>query len=95
MGYVLLFLATLLWSFVGILVKSASTMADSMVITFARFGFGIVFLGLFIRWKGPGIKLRFNLNWIWIGALGKSCNYFFENMAISSGLGDGLPLSYA
>lgn len=89
MGYLLLFLATLLWSFVGILVKSASTMADSMVITFARFGFGIVFLGLYIRWKGPGIKLRFNLHWIWIGALGKSCNYFFENMAISSGYSYG------
>ena len=43
MGYLLLFLATLLWSFVGILVKSASTMADSTVITYARFGFGIVF----------------------------------------------------
>ncbi|WP_410514078.1 DMT family transporter [Paenibacillus sp. BR2-3] len=89
MGYLLLFLATLLWSFVGILVKSASAMVDSTVITFARFGFGIVFLGLYIGLKDRGFKLRFNLKWVWLGALGKSCNYFFENLAISIGYSYG------
>ncbi|MBD2844182.1 DMT family transporter [Paenibacillus sp. IB182496] len=89
MGYVLLVLAALSWSFVGILVKGASTMLDSTTITFARFGLGIVFLGLFIWMKDRGFKLRFGLKWVWLGALGKCCNYFFENYAISIGYAYG------
>lgn len=89
MGYVLLFLATLSWSFVGILVKTASTMFDSTTITFARFALGIVFLGLLLLWKRGKIGLRAKMKWIWIGALGKSCNYFFENMALSIGFSYG------
>lgn len=78
-----------MWSFVGILVKMASGMADNSVITFARFAFGIVFLGFFMKWKRNGFKLRFGLKWVWIGALGKSCNYLFENLAISIGYSYG------
>ena len=45
MGYLLLLLATLSWSFVGILVKSTTGFVDSTTIAFARFALGIVFLG--------------------------------------------------
>ncbi|ULL13217.1 DMT family transporter [Paenibacillus sp. H1-7] len=89
MGYVLLLLATLSWSFVGILVKTASTMVDSTTITFARFAIGIAFLGLLLLWKRGKIDLRTRMKWIWIGALGKSCNYFFENLALSIGFSYG------
>jgi drug/metabolite transporter (DMT)-like permease len=88
-GYLLLFMATMCWSFVGILVKSASTMLDSGTITFLRFGIGIVFLGIYIWLKDRSFKLRFNMKWIWIGAIGKCCNYFFENIALSIGYSYG------
>jgi drug/metabolite transporter (DMT)-like permease len=88
-GYILLLLATVSWSFVGILVKSASTMLDSTTITFARFSIGVVFLGFLLLIKDGSIKLRFSMKWIWIGALGKTVNYFFENWGLSIGYSYG------
>ncbi|RXZ84470.1 DMT family transporter [Paenibacillaceae bacterium] len=89
MGYILLLMATLAWSFVGLLVKAASEMVDSTIITFARFSFGVVFLGVFLFFRNGKVQLRANMLWIWLGALGKGCNYFFENMAISMGYSYG------
>jgi len=89
MGYALLFLAVLSWSFVGILVKSASLMVDSATITFARFSLGIVFLGLLLFWRDKRLRVHINNKWIWIGALGKCCNYYFENIALSIGYSYG------
>lgn len=89
MGYILLLLATLAWSFVGILVTIASEMLDTTIITFARFAIGIVFLGAFLLIKDGQIKLRGNMKWIWIGAIGKSANYYFENIAIANGYAYG------
>lgn len=89
MGYIMLLLATLAWSFVGILVTTASTMLDTTIITFSRFAIGIVFLGLFLLLKDGRIKLRGNMKWIWIGAIGKCCNYYFENIAIADGYAYG------
>ncbi|GAA3403374.1 DMT family transporter [Paenibacillus hodogayensis] len=89
MGYVLLLLATLAWSFVGVLVKSASAMVDNSLITFSRFFFGVVFLGIFILIKEKRLRPRFSLKWIWIGAAGKGANYIFENLAITLGYAYG------
>ncbi|WP_281883693.1 DMT family transporter [Paenibacillus sp. YYML68] len=92
MGYVLLLLATLSWSFVGILVKMASVMLDSTTITFLRFALGVVFLGGFLllfKKQSSALKPRFAMKWIWIGAAGKCCNYFFENIALSIGYSYG------
>ncbi|SFL93972.1 Uncharacterized membrane protein [Paenibacillus sp. 1_12] len=85
MGYFLLILATLSWSFVGILVKTASAMVDSTTITFARFGIGIVFLGILLLLKHRRLSLDTGMKWIWIGVIGKCCNYYFENIALSIG----------
>lgn len=89
MGYLLLLLATLAWSFVGVLVKTSSTMVDSSVITFARFFFGVLFLGIFLFIRDGKIQLRIGLKWIWIGAIGKALNYTFENIAIKLGYSYG------
>lgn len=89
MGYVMLLLATLAWSFVGVLVKTASTMVDSSIITFSRFFFGVVFLGIFLLIKDRRIRLRMSLKWIWFGAVAKSANYIFENFAITIGYSYG------
>lgn len=78
-------LTTLAWSFVGILVKTASGMADSMLITFARFGFGVLFLGGLLLARDGRIRLAAALPWVWIGAAGKSLNYLFENIALKLG----------
>lgn len=85
MGYLYIIIATLLWSFVGVMVKSASTMFSSSLITFGRFFFGFVFLGLFMKAKGKNISVILRNRWIWIGVMGKSLNYILENIAISIG----------
>ncbi|MEF3311171.1 DMT family transporter [Paenibacillus sp. GYB004] len=89
LGYVFLLLATLSWSFVGVLVKTASGMVDSTTITFLRFALGVVFLGIFILVKQHKLPMRFDFRWIWIAAIGKSCNYFFENLGLSLGYSYG------
>ncbi|MCM3633368.1 DMT family transporter [Paenibacillus camelliae] len=89
MGYIMLLLATLAWSFVGVLVKTGATMVDSAIITFARFFFGVVFLGLYLYIRNGKINLRLGLKWIWIGAIGKALNYIFENIAIHIGYSYG------
>ncbi|MEK4248634.1 DMT family transporter [Paenibacillus sp. FSL W7-1287] len=85
----MLLLATLAWSFVGVLVKTGATMVDSAIITFARFFFGVVFLGLYLYIRNGKINVRLGLKWIWIGAIGKALNYIFENIAIHIGYSYG------
>lgn len=89
MSYVLLLLATLAWSFVGVLVKTAATMTDSAVISFARFFFGVICLGIYLYARDGKLRPRFALTWIWIGALGKAANYIFENIALNIGYSYG------
>lgn len=81
----MLLIVSIMWSFVGILVKIATQMTDSFTITFFRFFFGVVFLCLFMFIRGKKIKLHWMSKWIWFGALGKCCNYIFENLGISLG----------
>ncbi|HEY8420299.1 MAG TPA: DMT family transporter [Thermoclostridium sp.] len=85
MGYLYIIIATLLWSFVGVMVKSASSMFSSSLITFGRFLFGFIFLALFMKAKGRKISIHWKDKWIWIGVIGKSMNYIFENIAIRIG----------
>jgi len=85
----MLFAASLMWSLVGVLVKAASSMVDSSIITLSRFLFGVLFLGAFLLIKDKKIKVVLKSPWIWIGALGKCCNYIFENLGISIGFAYG------
>ncbi|MBB6731582.1 DMT family transporter [Cohnella zeiphila] len=89
MSYLLLLLATLGWSFVGVLVQTAGTMTDSAVISFCRFFFGVLFLGIYLFLRDGKVQLRFGLKWIWIGAMGKAINYIFENLALNMGYSYG------
>ncbi len=89
MSYVLLMLASLAWSFVGVLVKTASTMVDSAVISFARFFFGVVCLVLYLYIRDGKVQIRLGMKWIWIGAAGKAINYIFENLALKIGYSYG------
>lgn len=78
-----------MWSFVGVLVKSASFLVDSWWITFFRFSIGVLFLGLFVLWKERRLNLTWRNKWIWIGAGGKAINYIFENIGVSAGYAFG------
>lgn len=89
MGLLLLILATIMWSFVGILVKYGSFMVDTWTISFCRFFFGVLFLGVLLYWRDRKISLHWRMGWIWFGAVGKACNYIFENIAISIGYAYG------
>lgn len=89
MGTILVLIAALMWSFVGILVKTAATMVNSPIISVARFLFGVIFLGGLLLFRDGKIKIHGHAKWIWIGAIAKSLNYIFENMAISLGFAYG------
>jgi drug/metabolite transporter (DMT)-like permease len=89
LGYILVFIAAMMWSFVGILVKMASTMVNSHFITFCRFFIGVLFLGGFLFIKDKRIDFHLRNKWIYIGAIGKCCNYIFENLAITKGYAYG------
>lgn len=84
-GYLQLFVTMLMWSFVGVMVKSASHMVDSSVITFCRFFFGVVILWLFLIIQKKPLGLYYRDKWIWIGVAGKSLNYILENLALAIG----------
>lgn len=89
MSYVLLLLATLAWSFVGVLVKTATTMTDTAVISFARFFFGVICLGIYLYARDGRLRPRFAMKWIWIGALGKAVQYICENAGLNIGYSYG------
>jgi drug/metabolite transporter (DMT)-like permease len=89
MDIFLLFIVSLMWSFVGILVKTSSTMVNSSIISFLRFFIGIIFLGAFVYYRDKKIIFHWRNKWIWIGAIGKCGNYIFENIGLSIGTSYG------
>lgn len=90
MAYVMLITAVLMWSFVGVLVKYASMMVDSSMITVCRFLFGVIFLGALIKLNKQKFDFNWRNRWVWIGAIGKCVNYIFENIAVSIGFSYGI-----
>ncbi|HZG58002.1 DMT family transporter [Paenibacillus sp.] len=84
-----LLIATLSWSFVGVLVKLAALQFDSYTITFARFAVGAAALAVIIAIGRKSPRPAAFHRWIWIGALGKAGNYLFENIAITIGYAYG------
>lgn len=89
MHYIWLVAVPLMWSFVGILVKTASTMVGSSVITLSRFLFGALFLAILILARKGKLKITWKNSWIWLGVGGKSVNYLTENIALRMGAASG------
>jgi len=81
----LLFVPILMWSFVGLLVKSATGMFDPSAVSFARFFFGVVALALYFLLVRRKPAWDFLHRWIWLGAAAKAGNYITENIAIKIG----------
>lgn len=74
-----------MWSFVGFFVKTASFTFDSMTISFARFFIGVLMIIAYAKITKIPITWDFTSRFIWVGVLGKSANYIFENAAIARG----------
>jgi len=81
--------ASLSWSLVGVLVKTAALQFDPFTITFARFSIGVLALAVIVLATAGSLRPALLGRWIWIGALGKSVNYLAENAAISIGYAYG------
>lgn len=94
MHYVLLLIPILMWSFVGILVKTAALSFSPALISFFRFSLGVAALGLYFLARGRKPALRCDDRWIWIAAAGKSINYVLENVAITMGYSWGYIVEY-
>jgi drug/metabolite transporter (DMT)-like permease len=82
---VLLIVPILMWSYVGILVKIAAVSFAPALISFFRFFFGVVFLGLWLLARRRRPRLAFSDAWIWVAAAAKTVNYLAENGAIARG----------
>lgn len=94
MYYVLLLVPILMWSFVGILVKTAALSLSPALISFLRFFLGVAALGLWFLIRRRKPSLRFADRWVWIAAAGKSINYILENVAITMGYSWGYIVEY-
>jgi len=94
LGYLYLLFATMSWSLVGVLVKTASFQFDFYTITFARFFIGVLVLGVLVIATRNTLRPRLLGKWIWIGALAKAANYLFENLGVSAGYAYGNVLVY-
>jgi len=77
------------WSLVGVLVKTAAFQFDPYTITFARFSIGVLALAAFVLATRNSLKPAMLNRWIWVGAIGKSLNYLFENVGVSYGFAYG------
>ncbi|TLS52094.1 EamA/RhaT family transporter [Paenibacillus antri] len=89
MGMIYLVIASLSWSLVGVLVKTAAFQFDPYTITFARFSIGVLALAGFALATRHSLKPAVLNRWIWVGAIGKSVNYLFENVGVSQGFAYG------
>ena len=84
MGYIYLLLISVVFSFGGTLVKTASVMVASTIISFMRFFVGVVFLVLFLLLRRQKIRLQFC--WpVFVGAACKCLNYMTENYCLEKG----------
>jgi len=88
-GMLYLIIATLSWSLVGVLVKTAALQFDAYTITFARFSIGVLALAAILVLSRKSLRPAAVNRWIWIGAAGKCVNYLLENVGVSIGYAYG------
>lgn len=89
MGYLYLIIVTIIFSFGGILIKSAALMFNADVISFLRFALGVVILVLLAKLQKRKLKLLFLHQVVWLGAICKSVHYIGENIGVSQGFSFG------
>ena len=94
MQYLYILAATIMFSFVGTLVKIATPMAPASAVTFSRFFFGSLFLLLICLVTRRKPRFLYRNKWIWIAVAAKCVNYFCENIALHHGVSFGNIIVY-
>lgn len=89
MTYLYIFLLTIIFSFIGVLNKTAGLMVSPDIIAFVRFFAGSGFLAAYILIKKKPIRLRLLSTLVLIGAAAKALNYITENYGIAKGFSFG------
>lgn len=89
MGYLYVFITTLMFSLIGTCVTLAKSWVSSDVISCARFTFGVLFLLAFMLITKKKISLRLTGGAVWLGVFCKCINYLTENYAIANGYSFG------
>ena len=89
MGYVCLFLQALIFSFGGILIKTASHSFSPFMVSFLRFATGVALLLILqvVRSGKPKLKLLNRI--ILFGGLAKALHYIGENFGVAHGFSYG------
>ena len=84
-AYACLITASVMWGFVGVLVKVSQPMVDSWTLSFLRFAVGVVFLLVFMRFSKVATRIDLRHPLVWLAAAGKAANYILENLGLSMG----------
>ena len=89
MGYVYLLLQALIFSFGGILIKTAAPSFSPFMVSFLRFVLGVLFLLLLQRLRGKRPNLTLLNRVIVFGGIAKTLHYLGENYGVMHGFSYG------
>lgn len=89
MGYIYLLLQALIFSFGGILIKTATTCFSSFMVSFLRFALGVVCLLLLQVFRGRKPRLTLLNRVVVFGGVAKTLHYLGENYGVMHGFSYG------
>ena len=94
MGYVYLLLQALIFSFGGILIKTAAGSFSPFMMSFLRFALGALLLTLLQLVRGRRPRVRLLSGMIVFGGLAKALHYLGENYGVSHGFSYGIVITW-
>lgn len=89
MGYIYLVIISIVFSFGGVMIKSARLMVSPEIISFLRFFLGTICLLGILFLKKEKVKWHVFNKLIWLGAIGKALHYICENYGVAKGFSYG------
>lgn len=92
LGFLMILITSVLWSFSGVLIKAVGNNVNAYVLSFSTYVFAVLFLGAYQLIKNKNLKVNFEDPWIWIAAIGKTAGYVFMNLATYLGYAYGVIL---
>lgn len=88
-GYIYMVILAVLFSFGGILVKTSGTLFSPFMISFLRFGIGIVLLILLQLLRRKPLRFHLLHRYILLAGIAKAVNYLLENIGLVGGFSYG------
>lgn len=89
MGYFYLIVVSIVFSFGGVMIKSARLMVSPEIISWLRFILGTMCLMGIVATKKEKITWHLCNKVIWLGAIGKAIHYICENYGVAKGFSYG------